>query len=305
MNLLNIGNQGEQSFDEIVKAFQTFLKNQFKLNSFGLSYRTLEDIMIPTGIFKGIEKMKYLESLSLSPYCKNWNEKDIDAFVSTLGGHPRLKRLELMFYEFPKAHVEQFYRKLEAGLRGIKKIKQLKITGTKIPGIILEKAVSFIDSFESLKKLEFCLLLQQSPMAEAGSFAKLLSSCVQLEDLMLGINQTVVLNEQVLNQILEAIGNLERLKSVELSLGRVKREGNKHLFSTFFEHLEKLWSFRVKFIELFLGEEDMINLGRNLIQKRQLRSVILSGNLNSITKDVKDWFVSTLRNQGIKTPSLT
>lgn len=300
---INAGDQ-EQSFNEVVKAFQTFIKNQFKLNSLSFCYRTQKDTTIPAEIFKGIEKMKYLETLTLSPCCGNWNEKDMDIFVSVLGGHPKLKRLELIFNDLPKAHIDQFYKRLEAGLHGVKRLGQLKMVGTKIPGLVLEKAVSLMDLFENLRRLEFCLLLQQNS-AEAGSFAKLISSCGQLQDVMLGINQTVVLNEQILNQILEAIGSLEKLVSVELSLGRVKREGNKHIFGSFFERLERMWSFRVKFVELFLGEEDILLLGKNLVQKKQLRSVILAGNFPSISKDVKDWFVSTLRNQGIKTPPLT
>ena len=303
-NFPHIGNREEQSFKELVKAFQIFIKNQWKLNYLLFHYRTHPDIAIPTEIFKGIEKMKFLETLSLSPSCGNWSEKDVDAFISSLGGHSKLKKLELILYEFPKNNVEQFYKKLEAGLQGVKKINQLKITGPKIPGLTLEKAVGLKDVFENLRKLEFCVQLQQNSTTDATSFAKLLSSCTQLNDLMLGINQTIVLNETALNHILTAIGGLEKLVSVELFLGRVKREGNKHIFSSFFENLEKIWSFRVKFIELFLSEEDIISLGNNLIQKKQLRSVIVAGAFPSISKDVKDWFVSTLRNQGIKTPPL-
>ena len=289
---------------EVVKSFQVFLKNQFKLNSFSFRHRALEGICSLASVYKEISKLKFLESLSLMPYSGDWTEKDTDAFLSSLAGHNKLRKLEIVFSELPASHVEQFYKKLSAGLLAIKKAETVRIIGLKMSGFPVHDPVGMIGVFKSLRELEFSLLLQQNNIGNAASFVKLISNCTHLEKILLSINHGIVINEQPLATILAGIGTLEGLTAVDLTFGRIKREGPKNIFLPLLEKPEKLWSLRLKFIESYFNDDEATALSEALLKKKRLRSVMITGTFPSITRETKERFVTSLRTHGIKTPPL-
>jgi len=307
MEWTNVETGGITSYmGEIAKAFQVFLKNQAKLNALRFGHPSTQDLCSLAEVYKSIGRLKCLESLSLTPNAGEWKEIDVDSFISSLGGHRHLKRLELHFSELPKTNLEQFYKKLNTGLQSIKKLEKLRLTGTKIPGFSIDDPLGLKDVFRSLLKLEFCLSLQHAKgKSEPSHFTKLIASCEKLEELILGINPTGVTNEKDLSVITTAIGGLSKLVILDFSLGRIKREGLKNIFASALENLQGLYAFRIRLNESYFNDEEIQYLGELLVKKEKLRSVFIAGNYPSISPDLKTWFVSTLRTHGIKTPPLT
>ncbi len=161
-------------------------------------------------------------------------------------------------------------------------------------------------ALKGLTKLEFCLSLQQNKgKSEHSNFAKLIASCEQLEELILGVNPTGVTNEKDLSVLTSAIGGLTKLTILDFSLGRIKREGLKNIFASAVENLHGLYAFKIKLNESYFNDEEIQYLGELLVLKEKLRSVFIAGNYPSISPEFKLWFVSTLRSHGIKTPPLT
>ena len=184
-------------------------------------------------------------------------------------------------------------------------LKVLKINGKNIPGFELGNASALTGTFAALRVLE--IPLSATNPTNTTSYANLLARSINLKELNLTLNPNpkTPISEQSLAQILTGIGSLERIKYLELGIGKVKKEGMKNIFLVLFEKMEKLYSLRLRFKEMYLTDEDLINLANILVTKRRLRTVILFGSFGNISQGVKDYFFHTLKNVGIKTPPLS